>query len=216
MSFSAALISANVLLAVFIYCALAGAVPFLEDWLHRVFDGNPPFQWGWDNFFAPLLRAAMIIGFVMLAYPALFGLTVAPEIGALLLKDELRLNNLMGIMFIASIFLPMLPLLGRRPEFVLPLQGMLVTAIVFHWLADYLHITSARPWPGFNIVALIIGLAYLSYHAGITLGSYAGERLDRRFQTKGLDIVILRAVHMLAQAPVILIYGYALGRQLSI
>jgi hypothetical protein len=216
MLFSAVLTSADVLLAIMAYAVLAGAEPFLEEWLHRVFAHNPPFQWGWDNFIGPLIRAGMIVAFVLLAYPALFGLSVAPGIGELLAGHELRLNNLLGVMFIATIFLPLFPFFGRRPELVLPLQGVLATAIVFHWLAAYLNVTSAHPWPGTTAAVLILGLAYLSYHAAIVIGSYFGERLDRACATDGLDVVVMHAIQMLVQAPVILIYGYALGRQLAI
>ena len=91
MTFINVITSADVIVAVMVFGLLALVEPFLEAWLHRVFAANPPFQWGWDQFFAPLLRAIMLVVFVYLAFPALFGLSAAPTIGELISSDEVHI-----------------------------------------------------------------------------------------------------------------------------
>jgi hypothetical protein len=83
MSLTAALIAPEVLLA-------------LEYRLQRWFAGNHAFHWSWEHLMGPAVRAALVALFVLIAYPALFGLRVAPDVGLLLAGDSPRLSTLVG------------------------------------------------------------------------------------------------------------------------
>jgi hypothetical protein len=216
MSFLTSITSAEVFVAVMVYGLLAVTEPFLESWLHGEFKDNPPFQWGWDQFFAPLIRAVMLVLFVYLAYPALFGLTAAPTIGALLTGDEVQTNELIGVVFLVGFLASLLPGLGRNPEFVLPIQGSLATAYVFHWLTGYLGMTTATFWPGVDIVLTMILVSFFAHHLGRVAGKAFGDWLDGTLGTRGYDLVIVHAFELLGQIPVVLLFGYGLGRQLAI
>ena len=209
------LLSFENLFAMAVFSVVAIAEPFLEKWLHDLLNDNPPFCIGWDYFFAPLLRATAIVFFIYLAYPALFGLEVAPTIKELLTIEGAQTSSLLGVMFLIGLLLPVIPALNRHPEFVLPIQGAIAAAYVFSWLAHYLHITTAGIWPGFDMFIVMVLCSYLGHRLASTIGGNMGQQLDRRFETHGLTTVTQHIIELLAQIPVILVYGYGLGRQLS-
>jgi hypothetical protein len=199
-----------------VYALLAVTEPFLEAWLHDVFADNPAFQWGWDQFFAPLLRAAMLIVFVYLAYPASFGLTVAPTIAELIAGDDVQFSNIAGVVFLVGFLASLIPGLGRNPEFVLPIQGCLATGYVFYGLTGYLGVTTANLWPGIEILLTMIVVSFFAHRLGRVAAKAFGDWLDSALNTRGYDLVIVHAVELLAQIPVVLLFGYGLGRQLAI
>lgn len=210
-----ALLNADVLNAIVIFVVFALAEPFVEKWLHDLLQTNPVFCFGWDHFFAPLLRAAAIVVFIYLAYPGLFGLQVAPTLAQLAASGETSPSDLLGIMFLVGLLLPIIPALNRHPEFVLPIQGALATAYVFAWLTRHLHITTATVWPANDILILMVLTSYLGHRLAQRLGERAGKRLDTHLHTSGFNTVTRHVVELLAQIPVILIYGYGLGRQVA-
>lgn len=216
MSFLNVIGSAEVLAAVLVYALLAITEPFLESWLHDRFKGNARFQWGWDQLFAPLIRAVMLVVFVYLAYPALFGLTVAPTIGELIAADDDQINNVVGALLLIGFLASLIHGLGRSPEFVLPIQGSLATACAFHWLTTYLGVTTATFWPGIDILLTMILVSFFAHRLGRIAGKTCGDWLDDALRTRGYNLVIVHAFELLAQIPVVLLFGHGLGRQLAI
>ena len=105
--------------------------PFIEHHLNGVLESNHIFHWSRDYLLTPFVRAAVIVAFVFLAYPSLFGLRHAPEIGRLLAEESLRLNNLLGILFVCTLLLPPVPPFRKRTELIVPLQGIIATGAVF-------------------------------------------------------------------------------------
>ena len=199
-----------------VFALLALAEPFLESWLHRVFASNPPFQWGWDQFFAPLLRATMLVVFVYLAFPAIFGLSTAPTIGQLTEGHEGHISGVIGVLLVVGFVASLVPGLGRKPEFVLPVQGVLACSFLFFTLSAYLGMTTATLWPGIDIFLTMVLVSYFAHRFGRIVGKAGADRLDSLLNTSGYDIVILNAIELLAQIPVILLFGHGLGRQLAI
>ena len=94
--------------------------------------------------------------------------------------------------------------------------GALATAFLFDWLTEYLHITAATVWPGFDVL-LQMGLAAwlmnrIAHHAGRRLGGMVDAATD----TNGYEALVVHVVTLLAQSPVILIYSTALAAQIAI
>ena len=216
MSFTEVLTTLDVLLAL-IFFAIAGvAEPFIEHRLNRMLEGNHPFRWSWDHLLAPFARAVVIVTFVFLAYPSVFGVRHAPELGQLLGEESLRVNNLLGVVFVCTFLLPVIPPFSRRTELIMPIQGLIATAAVFSWYTDYLGATAATAWPGFAPALLIVGLILLGDRLASDIGQRCGYGIDKAFNTSGFDRVVPNAVELLAQAPVMLCYGMALGQQIAI
>lgn len=214
--FFAAIFDGMVWLAMAAYAVLAALEPFLERWLARVFDANPPALWFVEHLGIPLLRAACVVVFIYLAYPGLFGLREAPPLQTLLAGHRGATSTLLGIAFLVALAAPLLPLLYRHPEFVLPLQGMLATALLFDWLTDYLHMSAIKPWPGGDVMLVVCLSAWLMHRLARRLGHRLGSSADLLAGTDGYDRVALHVITMLAQLPVILVFSTGLAVQIAI
>ena len=216
MSFLEATTSPGVLLALLLFVAAGIAEPVLEYVLKRRLHGNAAFDWSWDRLIAPCLRAALIVAFVICAYPALFGVHQAPGVHQLLADDTLRLNNLIGILFLCTLLCPLLPVFHQHAGLLLSLQSVIATAVVFGWFTHYLGATAASAWPGLGPAAVLLGVIVVGNQIAGMLARELGTSLDSAFDTEGLDRITLNVMELLAQAPVILVYGYALGMQIAI
>jgi hypothetical protein len=104
----------------------------------------------------------------------------------------------------------------RRAALLLPLQGLIATAMLFSWYADYIGATAAGVWPGWPPLALILLFVVVGHRVAAWGARHLGRALDARYATVGLERLVLNAVELVAQAPVMLLYGYALGRQVAI
>jgi hypothetical protein len=162
--------------------------------------------WLSEHLYIPLLRAALVLIFVTVAYPALFGLDNAPAIGSLLNKGHYRLDWWINGVVLVSLALPAIPGLGRIPGIVLTLQGIVASAMLFGWLAQDMGLQQYWLFPNWILLAkilLITGAAgLLSWMAGNYL-QFARKRL------------VAESVRLLAQMPALIIFGAALGRQLD-
>ena len=214
--FIAAMFDGRVLLAMGIYAVLAALEPFIEVFIERHFETNPPARWFWEHLGIPLLRAACVVLFVHLAYPGLFGLREAPDLQALLAAHEAGPSSVLGFAFVLALIAPVVPLLHRHPEFVLPLQGMLATSFLFAWLTDYLHMNAIPVWPGADVMVLVLIGAWLMHRLARYAGRAIGETADSLADTRGYDSLAIHIVTMLAQLPVILIYSTGLAAQIAI
>lgn len=214
--FFTAMFDGMVWLAMAVYAALAATEPFLERWLERQLDTNPPALWFVEHLGIPLLRAACVVVFVYLAYPGLFGLREAPALQVLLAEHRGGTSTQLGIAFLVALVAPVVPLLQRHPEFVLPLQGILATTLLFNWLTDYLHMSAISPWPGSDVVLVVVLAAWLMHRLGHRLGQRLGAMADDASGTAGYELVAIHVVTMLAQLPVILVYSTGLAVQIAI
>ncbi len=211
-----ALCDSRVLFSIGIHAVLATLEPFIEHWVERRFHDNPPALWLREHVGLPLLRAACVVLFVYLAYPALFGLREAPALSALLAAHDGGTSTVLGLAFLVALAAPVVPVLHRHPELVLPVQGMLATAFLFEWLTGYLHITAASVWPGFDVLVLVALAAWLMHRLAQYAGRLVGEAADAAAGTRGYDRLVVHVVTLLAQLPVILIYSTALAAQIAI
>lgn len=171
-------------------------------------------HWLFEHVMIPLGRAMTLVLFILVAYPALFGLAFAPPLGELLAADHLRLTTLLNIVFLLTLLLPLLPGIGRLPELVLPLQGIAGATLTFRWLAASLPARDIHYWPGINTVLGLLLLALVTHWLAKGLSHQLAQRLDQAFQIEGSDRLIYRSVVMMMQMPVILLYTLSLGRQL--
>jgi hypothetical protein len=206
----------RVLGVLFTFALLAMAEPVLEGQLNRVFRNNGAFDWCWDRLLYPLLRAVLIMALVIALYPALFGLSDAPEINRLFALGHARLNTLLGVLFLFTLVLPALPVLSRHVAFVLPLQGFMATAIIYSWLADYLGVTLSSLFPGPMLAATLIVLAWAAWRLAQFCAEALGSWLDAATNVSGTRVILGQGMLLLVQGPIIVVYGYTLGRQIAI
>ena len=192
----------------------------LEQWLDaglaQRLRGRPVLLWSWDHIGAPLLHASVMVGAVLFAFPALFGLRAAPPLAELMPADSARFGTLLGAAFLAHLCAPLVPLLKSRVGLLSAAQGLITVSFLFVWLAGYLGAGGASCWPGVAGAAALLGLSMIAPALAAALGADLGARCDRRFKTRGLSRLLGSAMEMLGLAPILTLYGYLLGLQLGI
>ncbi|MCU0936549.1 MAG: hypothetical protein MUF66_10905 [Gammaproteobacteria bacterium] len=176
--------------------------------------GHSVVVWLWEHFYLPLLRAAALAGFILLAYPGLFGVAEGPGVGALIADGHARVSHLLGVVFLLSLALPAVPVVGG-PALALPVQGAAGSALVFHWLAEALGVPAVGYWPG---TPALLGAAALAYGAWWAAG-WAASALEltgrRLWNVADAGEVAYQALLLFLQAPALLVYSLGLGRQLG-
>ena len=214
MSLSQVLFSGHFLFACLSYAvAVIIAVLFLERIQNAL---NHAFlQWAWDHVALPLARAGLLILFILLAYPVLFGTQTAPSLETLFAADAMRVNYLINLAFVITLLLPLIPVIGTRPAWIMPLQGIAACALLFSWLATEQGLEKVSYWPGANILALIAVIAIATYWLAIFLSRQVGQYLDAAFEVTGSSVLVFEATVLVFQTPALLLFSLALGKQLA-
>ncbi len=210
------LFNSHLLLAMAGYGVLAALEPFFSAWLVRVFENNPPALWSWETLGVPLVRAALVLGFVYFSYPALFGLRAAPDLATLMAANEAKPSVILGLLYLLALIAPVLPVFHAHRYLILPLQGMLATGFLFRWMTGYLSMTAASLWPGIEIALAVVLTSYLAHRLGAQVGYRLGASLDHQTNHRGYDALLTHVITLEAQLPIIVIYAAGLGRQIAI
>ena len=206
------ILSGQVLAAALVYALASMGGIILFEFIHQRLD-NAVLQWQWDHIGMPLLRAGLMLLFIALAWPALFGLGGVPSLGELLARDDLRFSYLLDLVFIITLLFPLIPVIGAWEELILPLQGVTAAAMTFNWLAGAAGKTGVHYWPGLGTLALMVAVALVSHWLALTVSHGLGERLDKKFNVQHSGLLLSRALVLVMQYPVIVIYSHALGQQ---
>lgn len=194
-------------LLTFIFLATLGIVGeiLLIDRLRHALDHSRTQEWLTEHVYLPALRMPALIGFVLAAYPSLYGLDAGPPLSSLL--DFNWFGRALNILFMLPLLFSLLPIAGRWSALILPLQGMSLTALLFMPLAAALEVQAASFLPD---MATLLALLTLGI-GGHVLGTTAAEHLPRhRNALPAYDGIVL-----LFQAPAILAYGRMLGVDLQ-
>ncbi|MBT7952188.1 MAG: hypothetical protein HN764_11230 [Gammaproteobacteria bacterium] len=184
------------------------------DRIHRVLE-HSLLQWSWDKIGMPFLRAVLMLLFLLLSYPVIFAISDAPPVIALLDNDELRVNYLINLIFVVTLLFPLIPVLGKWEELILPAQAITASAMLFSWLAADLGFKNIHYWPGIITVISILVIAFLSHWLALAVSHFLGDAIDEKFSVEHAGHLLSRALVLFMQSPAILLYGSALGRQLN-
>lgn len=195
----------RILLAVLALVAMASIVARIEDWAHREERRESLMRW-LENFLLPLGRVFALLLFIVLAYPTLLGLREAPGFGELLDAGHGRFDRLVNVLFFTGLLLPAIPVLRRLPGLLLPMQGMAGVALVAGWVAAAQG-HALKVWPSPELWIVIAAAAGLASAVANLLTQAIDDRVLRQDLS---DLLIL-----VLQAPLLLIYGHWLGRQLG-
>lgn len=160
-------------------------------------------EWLAEHVYLPVLRMPALIGFVLGAYPALYGLDTGPPLSALLDFDWF--GRALNILFFLPLLLSLLPVAGRISGLVLPLQAVALTALLFSPLAAMAGLAEPDYGPGYAVWTALLVFAL----AGHFLGNALAARLPNRTRP------LYDAVVLCCQIPAIALYGRALGMQFA-
>lgn len=169
--------------------------------------------WLAEQIYLPLARIFSILVFIGLAYPALFGVREAPDIGQLLTGGQHRVSQLINLGFLLSLLLPLLPVIGRLTGLILPAQGLLAAAMLFGWLAQARGI-DANLWPGWSTAGLILLWAVLGQRLAVWIAHQFGDSWQPDSTSDDLSRVYYETAILFFQMPAILLYTVGLGEQL--
>jgi len=173
-----------------------------------------PSHWLIEHVIIPAARTLALVSFILLAYPVLFGVESALPIGELLAAGQLRLTNLVNVVFLLSLLLPLIPVFSRWPAFVLPIQGIAAATMVFRWWAPTQPEIDIHFWPGIATVLSLLVFAFVTHEIAKQLSHQLEKKIDAIIEHEGSGQLIYRTVVMIMQVPVILLYTLSLGRQL--
>lgn len=193
------------LIAILIFVAGSAGLLLLEDWLIDNPRDSRFANWVTEHLYLPLLRAFLVLVFVSLAYPEIFGVTDAPPLSQLFDPGRASLDSWINGVLAVSLILPAVPGLGRIPGMLLTLQGIVASAMLFGWLATFSGLADGWLVPNWNLAFKILvitgGAGLLSWMAGKYLQLAPGK-------------LVAETIRLTAQMPALIIYGAALGTQL--
>ncbi len=214
MSIIQIMLSADFLIALAVYALLIILTFPCFHKIHLILE-NSVLDWPWQHIASPLLRTLLMIIFISLSYPVLFGINAAPPFLDLLLGDNNRFTLLLNLLFLVTLIFSVIPGIRERHELVLPIQAIVACSILFSWLAAAMGVVEIKYWPGIDTVIYIFILAFCSYWLSIRLAHKFGEIIDQRFNVADSAALSSQALVLFAQSPAILLYSAALGRQLT-
>ena len=214
MSIIQIMLSVDFLLALSVYADLVVVSVPCFNAMHRQLQ-NTILDWPWEHIARPLLRALLMIIFIALAYPVIFGLSEAPALFDVLAKGGHRLNLLLNLMFLVTLVFPILPIIGNQDELILPAQAILACSLLFSWLAAETGVPDVHYWPGILPLLFILVIAFISHWLASFLSHHAGHYVDEKFSLAESSDLLSRAFILFMQSPAILLYSAALGKQLA-
>ena len=210
-----ALLSPDVLFALATLIIMSIAGELLAVRLLNAVSEVPVSEWIFAHLVLPGGRAFMLVVFILIAYPTLFGLDAAPSIDLLMHAGPNRMTTLVNVIVILPVMLlPVIPVIGALHAMVLPLQGIAASALLFHWLTQALEKPEVSYWPGFPVIGLLIVLAIISHAAASWITGVIAEQVERDLNISQANDVIYNVVVSVFQIPVILLYTLALGSRL--
>ena len=183
---------------------------FVQDKLN-----HPVLDYGWEKVGLPFIKTVLMLGFILLIFPINFGIESAPSISALLASDDKRSNFLLNMIFLLTFLFPLIPVIGKWEEFIVPLQGILASMITFTWLCHSLNIENYSLFPDGKTLLLIFIVSFITHKLAVYLSINLGDYFDRMFHREGFKDLIFKGVVLIMQSPVIFIFGHYLGKQLS-
>ncbi len=170
---------------------------------------DPGQLWIYEHLWQPILRAAAIGGLIVTAYPDIFGATrKLPAFGHVLSGGPGHSGVLLDLLLVSSIVLPFVPVIGRLPALILPVQTAIACALIFSWLCKALGV-AASFWPTWGVLGSFVVLAVAGHAGGLWLMSAWQEKTGESGGAEWYEAGVL-----VAQLPAVLIYTHSLGTRL--
>lgn len=169
----------------------------------------------WDKIGLPFIKTILILVFIFLVFPISFGIEDAPLISELLSLNDKRSDFLLNIIFLLTFFFPLIPVIGKWEELIIPLQGILASMIIFSWLCHSMNIETYTLFPDGKTVFIILIISFITHELATRLSVSLGDYFDKLYHRQGFHELIFKGVVLIMQSPVIFIFGLYLGRQLS-
>lgn len=196
----------TLLLATLAYLLAVAMIARIESIHDARTDLTPVQHWLHEELFHPLLRAAALLLFMVIAWRGIFGLGHAAPGMLAMLNFEL-ISQGINLLFILPFLLALLPNSAILTPLLLPLQAVALTAIVFLHIARHMEV-SVTLLPGMNTLPTLFLLAVAAHLLARHLGRWLPAAWNSRLQAYDLGLLLF-------QLPLMVVYGRMLGSQLA-
>lgn len=193
-------------IASFLHIAAATFIARLEIAHMSRTDLTPVQHWLHEELFHPLLRAAALLLFMVIAWRGIFGLAAAAP-GMLAILDFELVSRGINLLFILPFLLALLPNSAIFTPLLLPLQTVALTGVVFLHIARRME-ASVTLLPGMSTLPALILLAVAGHLLARHLGRWLPAAWNSRLQAYDLGLLVF-------QLPLMIVYGRMLGSQLA-
>ncbi len=204
----------RILIALLVEIALAIPIIYLLEKLRNKLDESTLLEWMYAHVGMPFARVLLILLFIVAAYPALYGVDHFPSLTDVLFEHSERIHSLINWLFIASLIIPFIPMIGVIPALVTPIQSILATALLFNWATRDMQTTSL--FPNLWVLLLIIILSIVTHKIAKVFAEFVGRSAQKNINQRDMTHLVYESSLLAFQAPAILLYGFYLGSQLKI
>ncbi len=219
MSYFEVLFHPDLLMATILYTFMAISFEILyQNFLQKIHN-IPGTYWIANHLGLPFFHIILLIGFIYMSYPVLFGLEaythsgerVLPTMSQLLTARSGHTMQLINTLFVISVILPLLPLINRFSALILPLQAISGSAMLYGWLARATQ-QSFSIIPDARIVLIIITASFISELIARYLASVLSDKLNTRYHSHDMHQVVYKSTLLVLQVPILLLYTLNLPR----
>ena len=214
MSYLDVLFHPALVMATLLYTVLAISFEILyQNFLHKIQEVSVS-HWIAKYIGAPFIHVLLLVAFIYMSYPILFGLEshnalgerVLPTLSELLNAHSGQTMKLINVLFIISVLLPLIPVINRFLALILPLQAIAGSTMLYGWLAENSTLAPAQ-FPGLHILALMIIFSIIADVFSRSLAKLFGHSLNTQYHTHDMEKVIQKSTLLIFQVPILLLYS---------
>ena len=203
----------RIFIALVIELALALPIIYALEKLREKLEESAILKWMMDHVGLPFARVILILIFILSAYPALYGIEQLPSLSSVLFEHTERIHSLINWLFVSSLIIPFLPMVGVIPAFVLPIQSILATALLFNWATR--DVSPISLMPNLLVLALFIILSIVTHKIAKIFAEFVGYSLQEKVNKQDMTHLVYESTLLAFQLPAILVYGFYLGSQIT-
>ena len=219
MNYFDVLFNPTLVMATLVYTVMAISFEIIyQRFLHKISTVSGT-HWIAKHIGMPFFHIILLIAFIYMSYPILYGLEsqnlngerILPSLTQLLNSRSGQTMKMVNALFIISVLLPLIPMFNRFLALILPLQAIAGSAILYGWLCQ---LTGAEfsILPDYKTIALIVLFSFIANLAAKSLASLLGANLNTQYHTHDMEKVIYKSVLLILQVPILLIYTLQLTK----
>lgn len=175
-----------------------------ERWLHGVTISH----WILVHMLFPAAQAVLLLVFLLILRDPLFGIET-PPIDALFSRPG-QFSSLVNWLVVLSVAGAMVPAIGRHLEWIIPVQGMLMLAMLFHRMAVLFGVPEHGYWPGWGTMVQVILLIIVGAFLSRRLTGLLALFIRNRWRISDGTILAGPVIALLLQLPPLSYYGHML------
>lgn len=213
MNYFDVLLHPTLVMATILYIVMAISFEIAyQNFLHKISTVSGSF-WIAKHIGMPFFHILLLIAFIYMSYPLLYGLEshnmngerILPSLTQLLNSKNGPTMKMINTLFIISVLLPLIPVVSRFLALILPLQAMAGSAVLYGWLSQFTGIEYLI-FPDYKVIAMIVFFSFIAELLAKSVAVLLGTNLNTRYHTHDMKKVIHKSSLLIFQVPILLIY----------